>query len=91
MLQHHLTAFVGVHLRDLPLTSYLDGATAARPGEVWPGYPARTTVGLRLERHTGEQPADPLPSEDYQNRDLTAATLGALRGLGRALRSPPQV
>ncbi len=91
VLQHQLTAFLGVQLRGLPLASYLDGAAAAQPGEGWPGYPPRTTVGLRLEHHTGEQPADPIPSEDYQNRDLTAATLGALRGLGRALRATPRV
>jgi predicted dienelactone hydrolase len=50
VLQHHLTAFLGSRLRGLPLDPYLDGALAAAPGDPWPGYPPRSTVGLRLER-----------------------------------------
>jgi predicted dienelactone hydrolase len=50
VLQHHLTAFLGSRLRGLPLDAYLDGALAAAAGEAWPGYPPRSTVGLRLER-----------------------------------------
>ncbi len=51
VLAHHLTAFLGVHLRGLPLESYLKGALTAAPNAEWPGYPARSTVGLRLEHH----------------------------------------
>jgi predicted dienelactone hydrolase len=50
VLQHHLTAFLGGELRGLPFDTYLEGALDAPPLEPWPGYPPRTTVGLRLER-----------------------------------------
>jgi len=61
VLQHHLTAFLGSRLRGLPLEGYLEGALRAPPGEPWPGYPPRSTVGLRLERIAADRPGDPPP------------------------------
>ncbi len=53
VLQHQLTAFLGARLRGQPLDDYLEGALTAAAGEPWPGFPPRSTVGLRLERRLG--------------------------------------
>ncbi|MDF1522706.1 MAG: dienelactone hydrolase [Trueperaceae bacterium] len=87
VLQHHLTAFLGSHLRGLPLDGYLEGALQAAPGTSWPGYPPRSTLGLRLERHEGERPSDTWPSEEHHGRDLTATVAAALAGLWRTQRA----
>jgi len=61
VLQHHLTAFLGGELRGLPLDAYLAGPLEVAPGEPWPGYPPRTTVGLRLERLRAAPRPPPAP------------------------------
>lgn len=91
VLQHVLTAFLGVRLRGLPLEPYLDGAVAAAPGAAWPGFPPRSTVGLQLEHHPGRALTHPLPDEAHRLRDLTGATVAGLRGLWRAPRGSDQV
>lgn len=53
VLQHQLTAFLGTRLQGQPLDAYLEGALTAAAGEAWPGFPPRSTVGLRLERRLG--------------------------------------
>ena len=53
VLQHQLTAFLGARLRGQPLDDYLEGALTAAASEPWPGFPPRSTVGLRLERRLG--------------------------------------
>lgn len=86
VLQHHATAFLGGHLRGLPLDGYLEGALAAPAGADWPGFPVRSTVGLRLEHAGGRQPADVWPSEEHRGRDLSHAVATALLGLWRVQR-----
>jgi predicted dienelactone hydrolase len=49
LLQHHVSAFLGVTLLGLPLERYHQDAAAAPPGEAWPGYPPRSTLGVRME------------------------------------------
>jgi predicted dienelactone hydrolase len=53
VLQHQLTAFLGARLRGQPLDDYLEGALIAAACTPWPGFPPRSTVGLRLERRAG--------------------------------------
>lgn len=53
VLQHHTTAFFGSELRGQSTAEYQRGACHAE-GE-WPGYPARSTLGLRMEAR-GETP-----------------------------------
>jgi predicted dienelactone hydrolase len=73
VLQHHLTAFLGTRLRGLPLDAYLDGALTAAPGEAWPGYPPRSTVGLRIERRGPMTPGDPAAPRDGEAASPTQA------------------
>lgn len=87
VLQHHLTAFLGARLRGQPLDDYQEGALAAPAGEPWPGYPPRSTVGLRLERRHGDGAADHPPDEDDVVRDLAAATWAGLSQAWRAHRA----
>ncbi len=87
VLQHHLTAFLGSRLRGQPLDDYLEGALTAPAGEPWPGYPPRSTVGLRLERRLGRTVTDRPPDEDEVVRDLTAATWASLSQAWRAHRA----
>jgi predicted dienelactone hydrolase len=88
VLQHQLTAFLGARLRGQPLDGYLEGALAAQAGEPWPGFPPRSTVGLRLERRHGAAPSDHPPDEDDAVvRDLAAATWAGLSQAWRAHRS----
>lgn len=47
LLQHHLTAYLGVAMRGLPLEGFHRDAAA---GSDWPGYPPRSTQGLTMER-----------------------------------------
>jgi predicted dienelactone hydrolase len=87
VLQHHVTAFLGSRLRGQPLDDYLEGALTAPAGEPWPGYPPRSTVGLRLERRSGQVASDHPPDEDDVVRDLTAATWAGLSQAWRAHRA----
>jgi len=87
VLQHHVTAFLGSRLRGQPLDDYLAGALTAPAGEPWPGYPPRSTVGLRLERGLGQAASDHPPDEDDVVRDLTAATWAGLSQAWRAHRA----
>jgi predicted dienelactone hydrolase len=52
VLQHHASAFLGAHLRGLPTDHFQRDACAAG---AWPGYPARASLGLRMEHR---QPRD---------------------------------
>jgi hypothetical protein len=56
LLQHHITAYLGVAMRGLPLERFHQGAAAAAAAtsagamEGWPGYPPRSTQGVRMEQ-----------------------------------------
>lgn len=84
VLAHHLTAFLGVHLRRLPLEGYLTGALTAAAGEGWPGYPPRSTVGLRLE-HREPDPEDATTRGDPHRHDVPS---DPARGASARPRSP---
>lgn len=87
VLQHHVTAFLDTHLRGLPRDAYLSGAAAAPRGSDWPGYPPRSTVGLRME-HRAASPVAEHPGEDVHGvRDLSAAVWAGLSQAWRAHRS----
>ena len=87
VLQHHLTAFLGTHLLGLDLEGYLAGASTSAPGESWPGYPPRSTVGLRLERLSGAPESDTVPPDDDGSHDLMAAAWTGLSHAWRAHRA----
>ena len=49
--QHFVTAFLGIHLKGIDYSTYLDLPVDALE-ETWKGFKPRTSIGLEL-RHTG--------------------------------------